>query len=615
MKKQIAQVVVGLPVDRSFDYKIDPAFLGNIMVGQRVVVPFQSKKMIGFVVGLQETSPFPRLRSIISVLDSGPVISVELLKLAEEFAKYYCCSFGEAIETFLPTNLRKTKKSVEIYEKRDAPLDKDKSRALLVCGQTTDQNWPKILREVKSITDKGQGVIVLVPENSKIQNVVDGLKVQVKKEIVVLDKKIKGTGELKNWLKLKNREASVAVGTRSCVFAPVYNLGLIVILEENNFSYKQDQSPFYHARDVALMRSKIEKCSLIALAQVPSAEIFFLTKSKKIDLVNVYPKMNLPVQVIDISNYKPRKNTLISIPLYYLIEKTLKERGKILLLMNKRGFSSFGVCAKCQYVLKCPRCDVHLTYLFHSKEVVCRHCHYKSNRPQICPSCNSGYLNFSGQGIEKLESEVARIFPSARVSCFDRDTGQIKKSFDVLVATQAVLNLQNKPSFDLTAVVQIDSELNRLDYRAAHKAFSLLLHLKSLTKKQMVIQTRLADNYCIESLAKDDFLGFYDNELELRKEIECPPFVHMAEVLVRSLKKESALAQAESLYQGFLSQDIDGVEVLDPQPHGIAQLRDQYRFAILIKSEEVEKIIKVVRQSFKEMKRKADTIITVNVDP
>ncbi|MDD3374995.1 MAG: primosomal protein N' [Candidatus Omnitrophica bacterium] len=615
MKKQIAQVVVGLPVDKSFDYKIDSAFLGKIKVGQRVIVPFQSKKMMGFVVGLKETSPFEKLRSIINVLDSEPVISPNLLKLAEEFSKYYCCSFGEAVETFLPRNLKKTKKSVEISIKKDVLPNKRKPRFFLVCGQPTDQSWIKVLNKIKNTINAGQGVIVLVPENLKIKYVADQLKEQTKKEVIVLDKKIRGTEELKNWLRLKNAEASVVVGTRSCVFAPVYNLGLIVILEENNFSYKQDQSPFYHARDVALMRSRIEKCSFVALAQVPSVEIFFLTKSKEIDLVNLYPKTNLPVQVIDISNYKPRKNTLVSIPLYYAIEKTLNERGKILLLMNKRGFSSFGVCAKCQNVLKCPRCDVHLTYLFHSKEVVCRHCNYKSNRPEICPSCNVGYLNFTGQGIEKLESEVARIFPSARVSCFDRDSGQIKKDFDVLVATQAVLNLQKKPSFDLTAVVQLDSELNRLDYRAAHKAFSLLLHLKSLTNKQMVIQTRLADNYCIENLAKDDFLGFYENELELRKEIECPPFVHMAEVLVRSLKKESALIQADALYQNFLSQDIKGVEVSDPQPHMIAQLRDQYRFAILIKSKEVQKIVKVVRQGLKDIKRKADSIVTINVDP
>jgi len=615
MNKQIAQVVVGLPVDRSFDYKIDSPFLGNVSVGQRVIVPFQAKKMMGFVVGLKDTSPFAKLKSIINVLDAEPVISSTLLELAEEFSKYYCCSFGEAVETFLPRNLKKTKKPVEISVLEKEMVNAGKSSFLLICGQPLDKSWQKILNEVKNTVDKNQGVIILVPENSRIKSVVSQIKAHVKNEVVVLDKKLKGTDELKSWIRLKKAEASIVVGTRSCIFAPIYNLGLIVILEEDNFSYKQDQSPFYHARDVALMRSKIEKCSLIAFAEVPSVEMFFLAESKKEDLLNLYPKTNLSVQVVDISNYRPKKNSLVSIPLYYAIEKTLNERGKILLLMNKKGFSSYGVCAKCQHVLKCPRCDVHLTYLFHSKQVVCRHCHYSANRPEICPSCNSGYVNFSGQGIEKLESEVARIFPMARVSCYDSDTKKFNRNSNVLVATQAVLNLEAKPSFDLTAVVQIDSELNRLDYRAAHKTFSLLLHLKNLTKKQMIIQTRLSDNYCIQRLAKDDFLGFYEDELELRKEIECPPFVHMAEVLVRSLKQEDALAQADCLYQRFLDQNIKDIEILEPQPHMIARLRDQYRFAILIKGKNVEKIVKVIRQSFKDIKRKSSTIITVNIDP
>jgi len=616
MNKQIAQVVVGLPVDKPFDYKIDSAFLGNVKIGHRVIVPFQMKKIIGYVVGLKDKSSFSRLRSISKVLDSEPVISNALLELAVKFAERYCCSLGEAIEVFLPTNLKKTKKAVEISADSIFLREKqiDSARSVLICGKPIGQSWPNILKEINAAISKDNGVIVLVPENSKIHEIVNQLKKEIKKEICVLDKQLKGTEELKNWVKVKNGEASIVVGTRSSVFAPVRNLGLIVIINEDSFSYKQDQSPFYHARDVAFMRSKIQSCSVVVFSQTPTAEVFSLAQSKDIDLINLYPKDNLPVQIIDISNYKPRKNSLISIPLYYAIEKTLNERGKILLLMNKKGFSSFGICAKCQYVLKCPRCDVHLTYLFHSKEVVCRQCHYKKKRPEICPNCNSGYLNFSGQGIEKLESQVARIFPSARVSCYDTDTKNFKQNSDVVIATQAVLNFQNK-IFDLTAVVQIDGELNRLDYRAAHKAFSLLLHLKNLTKKQMMIQTRLTENYCIQSLVNDDFLEFYNHELSLREEIGYPPFVHIAEIVVRSVKEDAALAQADMLYKSFVNCEFEDMEIFEPQPDRIARLRDQYRFVILIKAKKYEDINKIIKSAFKDTRRKSSTITTVNIDP
>ncbi len=617
MNNKIAQVVVGLPVDGPFDYAIEPSLRDKIFIGQRVIVSFHTKKLIGFVVELKDESPFKKLKSIIKVLDSGPVISSDILKLCYQVSKYYCCSPGEAIETALPRNLKNTQKTIEFseYSKKSISIKESDLEKLLIWDYSGNEFWKIVLKKMRETIDEGQGIIILVPEAARISAIVSQLKKDIKEEIIILDKKLAGTQELKSWLYLKEGKVNIVIGTRSTVFAPVSNLGLIVMLEEDNSSYKQDQSPFYHARDVAIMRADIEKSDFICVAQSPSVEAFYLAKKKLMNIVELKNENQAIVQTIDISNYKPRKNSLISMPLQFSMDKVLQFNGRVLLMMNKKGFSSFGFCSKCQHVLKCPRCDVHLTYLFHSKKVVCRHCNYKIDRPETCPSCHGEYLNFSGLGIEKLESECARIFPSARIACYDKETKEIKKDFDILIATQAVFNLKLKTAFNLVSAVQIDAELNRLDFQAGQKVFSMIMRLRSLSCDKVIIQTRLLDNYCIKAFTAGKLRDFYQAELNLRKEVGFPPFAHMVEIVVRSLKEDSAFIQAENFYERLEERNKEEIEIIAPQPHLIARLRDQYRFVILLKGKKVEKMIKLIKVTLKEMKRKGQAIITVNVDP
>ncbi|MDP8265781.1 MAG: primosomal protein N' [Candidatus Aceula meridiana] len=616
MKKAIAQVVVGLPIEGPFDYSVPPNLVSQISVGSRVLVSFQTQKIIGFVIGLKSKSRYPQLKEVLSVLDPQPILSEDLLTLTQEFAKYYCCSWGEAIEASLPVAIYKRKKIIEMQLTPDIKKKESQEDNLLLCGRESEGVGSEISKRIGQTLDCKQGVLVLAPEVSLIPSYKKTLELTTKQEVLVLDKRLTSVQELNAWKKIREGKATFVLGSRSAVFAPVKNLGLIVILKEDNFSYKQEQTPLYDARHVALMRAELQKASIIFSSQIPTVERMHLALQKKISLQTISTKLQPSVQIIDLLNYKPKGAGSISLPLQYGIERVLEKREKVLLLMNKKGFGSFGVCSKCGHVLKCKRCDAHLTYLYHLKSVACRYCGYQAPKPQSCPECQSSYLNFKGGGIEKIESEAARFFPTTRIFCYDKETKKIPDRFDILVATQAVLHLCGHIKFSLSAVVAADAELNRLDFQAGYHAFALFQKIKNMTEKQLTIQTTLKDNYCIKSLQDKDPLEFYRQELKLRKELDLPPFKHIIEVRIRGVKQDIVQEQVEQFFNSLDEKNSSkNIEISEPQAAVIEKLRDKYRFVILVKGKSITQMTDLILRTKKEFRRKGKTIITVNVDP
>ncbi len=617
MNNKIAQVVVDLPVEGPFDYEIPSSLASGVALGHRVLVSFQTKTLIGYVVGLKATSAFKRLKPILEVLDKNPALSSSMLDLARDFAHDYCCSLGQAIATFLPAYFKKTKKAVEFSINDERCENKRQNQIVVVQDALFKYFWPLVVERMhKAIADNAD-VIVLVPENDRIAWVVEQLKsAGLDQPVAILDKQLKEKDQIADWVLVKEGKVKIVIGTRSAIFAPVVSLGLIVVLDENNFSYKQDQSPFYHARQVALMRAKQNNADLLFVVRSLSLELYYFLQKKKAQLFSIPLRDQVCLsQVIDMTNYKYGKSQLISIPLSHAIEKVLSAQGKILLVMNKKGFGSFGVCAKCQHILKCPRCDVPLTFLFETKEVVCRYCNHRAPYPTACPQCHGAYLHFSGMGIEKLESEIARRFPSARVQCYAKESETSPKDFDILIATQAVVRLDAQLCFDLTCVVQVDSELNRLDFQAGESAFSLLTHLQAMTKEKLLMQTHLRDNYCLKAVTQQNPTLFYKKELALRRELQFPPFTHIVEIVVRSTDQPSALGQAEFLFTTLNEKKIKGIEILPVQTLALARLRDQYRFVIVVKGKSRKALVGLIRQALAMIPRGSKTMTTVNVSP
>ncbi len=614
---KIAHVVVGLPVEGPFDYLVGESLQNRIQVGQRVCISFHGKKKVGYVVSLGKKSFIKSLKPILSILDEQSVLDTKLLKLTQDFAQYYGCSWGEAIETSLPTRLRRSQPIdfpfiQESIDMGSSP--KISGEATLVLDQGQTKRWPYLMETIRATLDQGQGVIFLVPEIFLIDKVISQLKKQITHPVAILDKQLKPKEELQYWMSLKAGQVRWVIGTRSAVFAPIPNLKLIIIYEEENSAYKQEQSPSYHVREVAHLRIQLEGLHIMYISSAPSAELWWLVKKKKVKLVSLEKERLSEMQLIDMANYKPRAST-ISFPLQSHMQRTLTARGKIVLFLNRRGFSTMTRCNQCGFTIKCPRCEVNLTYSYATKLLVCRLCNYQTQLPKICPQCHSSYLRFLGSGVERIESEVARIFPQAKVTRYDRESSAIPREADIIIATQAILRILDQLSVDLMGVLNIDGELSRYDFRSAQKTFSLLVHLRQMVKEKMIVQTFHPDNYCLKAAVKMDYEKFYQNELSLRKELGFPPFRHLVAMGARGTQEETVLNQVNAIYSLLKEQTPKDIELLDPHPDSLPKLRDRYRFNIMAKGKSLKSMLALIKRVLKEYKKKSGVIVTVNVDP
>jgi len=614
-----AKVVFGLPVQGPFDYYIPKKISKYTKVGSRVSVPFRNSKKIGYVVGLSKTSKIKKIKSIISLIDYKPIFDKDTLGLLERIANYYCCSWGEMIETALPLSIRKGKRLVVNNLKSNRVkkrYSKDASRIFLVHDVAADERWDFILKEIKKTLSLKQGVIFLEPNLLYIKRRVEWIKEKIGKDVAILHSRQSERTELNQWLKIKEGEINIVVGSRSAVFAPVKDLGLIIINEEDNQVYKQEQVPFYHVREVAALRIKQNKAGLILASQTPSLESYnsVLKRKYKNIILDKRSDARLQIEIVDMNQELialKKYKIILSPQLEHNIQKTLESSGKIILFINRLGFSTSIRCKNCGYVLKCNRCNAALTYQYKKKMLICRFCNYKMKPVEICPQCNTSYIRYSGMGAEKLESEINRIFPQAKTVRWDSDVGIQDNDFDILIATQILL--KENIDCDLLAVLQVDSSLNRVDFRSSEKTFSLLFRLSQIAKKKMVIQTRNPQHNCIEAIKKSNPFLFLKKELKLRKELSFPPFKHFIQVQLRGRTESKVKDLAFSLFEKINNKN-NNIDTLEPFPALPSRLRGSYRWNILLKCNSVKAINSYIKKCLKKLKRKSGIIINVNVD-
>ena len=614
IKKDIARVVVGLPVEGPFDYRVPPALLKSLAKGKRVLVPFGPRTLLGYVVDIASKSPYKVLKSVDVILDETPVIDEPLLKLSRWLSRYYGCSRGEAIEIMLPQRLRKGKLTTQLA--RDGEKihpEKEIPQRLLLQSPDDESVWPFLAEKIEQGLKNSQGIIILVPEFSMIELLRERLLKDLQHPFIIFDKKLSPKEELKKWGEAKEGKVRIVIGTRSVVFVPLW-AGLIVVFQEDHAAYKQEQSPFYRVRDVVLERSALEHCDVIFVNATPSLELWNQVLLKKIKLVSFKNPASLEKMIVDTSAYRYRKDALLSYPLRARIQKTLEAKGKTILFMNRKGFNTLTRCGKCGFTLACERCDTNLTYLFQQKKMICRYCRQTAEPPSVCPQCHGAYLRFSGIGLEKLESEVARQFPQARLARYEQDNKDLPADYDILLATKSILRFKGRLCVDFLGVIQIDSEFHRPDFRASEKTFSLLTDLSGMAKKSMIIQTRHPDNYALKAFYKNDVKGFYREELRLRKDLTFPPYQHLVSLLMRGTLVNRVAASAEQLFESLQSQKTKGLEIFEPQPDAVAKMRGKYRFQILLKGKSIDELTRTVKKSIKSFKR-SGIAISMNVDP
>ncbi|MDD5044295.1 MAG: primosomal protein N' [Candidatus Omnitrophica bacterium] len=611
-----ANVIFGLPIEGEFDYSI-PAYLApKAKKGMRTWANFNNKKMLGYIVGLSKTSKITPVKPLLDIPDEQPVLSGRLLKLAKEVSEYYGCSWGEAIESSVPEAVRQSRGKLEIENARSNEPG-IRSDITLIHDADKTGRWDIYLKEIQKALDKKQSVLFLNTDLNRARKAEEAVLKKFDCSIVFMHRGVGVKKSIEDWLRIKNQKADIVLGVMSAVFAPLENLGLIIIDEEESQNYKNDQVPHYHSRDVAIARAKIENARIILASASPSLEMLHLVRQGKAGYLFLEKKHYPQVQVMDMrrerSNFK-KKDVLLSGSLGVALNQALENKGKALIFVNKKGFASSAYCKNCNFIMRCPRCGIILTYHFKENSLICHYCNYKIDAPMICPQCNSSYIRYSGAGAEKIESELHRLYPNAKIAKIDDPRDFKPDEADIFISTQIILKAE-AAHFGLVGIVSVDNILNRVDFRSAEKAFSLLVGLLNLAEKSLFIQTNIPKHYCFEALIKQDFKLFYDEELRLRKQLDFPPFKHFILIKVRgreALKVESKAKDIFALLSRESKEKSSAVLNVNPAEH--PKLRDNFYWQILVSSTNPKSSIRFIRKSLKKVSH-SGLIITIDTDP
>ena len=511
----------------------------------------------------------------------------------------------------------------------------------LLFGVTGSGKTSVYMKLVDDAVKDNKGVIVMVPEIALTPQMISLFSNRYGSKIAVIHSAMSVGQRMDEYTRLKNGEAAIAIGTRSAVFAPVNNLGLIIIDEEQEHTYKSEKSPRYNAKDIAKFRMNYNNCLLILSSATPSLESYSLALSGKYGFNEISVRYNgakLPnVTVVDMrQELREGNKSDISRLLASKIDERLQNKKQIILLLNRRGHNTHISCPACGYVATCPDCSVSLTYHSANKRLMCHYCGYSEALPQKCPECGNEYLCFGGAGTQKLEQEIKTLFENARVLRLDADSTLHKdayseklkafadKEYDILLGTQMVAKGLDFPNVDLVGVIGADRALNSDDYRGFERTFSLLTQVvgragRSGGESEAVIQTLNTEDNVIFLASNQDYKSFYDEEIRTRKIMIYPPFCDICMVATSSLERELALNTANEILGNIKTQtqseysDIKLV-ILGPMPATIIKMNGKYRYRMIIKCKNSARFREMLRKAI-AVKQKGDLSVFVDINP
>ena len=611
-----AKVVLGLPVKDPFDYFIPPNLSPKADVGKRVVVPFRDKKLVGYIIALTPRTRIKKIKSIYDIIDDQQLLDQELLTLTEEVSNYYFCSWGEVIEAALPSRLKKASKAPLLKNRLFGYRRRKRSQRLLIHDLSGIKRWEIYYKAIERALGNQENIIFLSPQIDLAKDYYERIKARFDKGVVLLHSRQTSKVHFDAWLKIRNGEARVVVGSRQAIFAPLNNLGLIIIDEENNNSYKQDQSPHYHAGEVAFLRSKISGADLLISGVNPRLESFYLARTGKIGYQLIKPEIRPEVKIVDMrkETYSKVTKTIFSFPFKDTLAQALSEKKKILIFLNRRGFATFAYCPSCGKVLRCQRCNVNLIFLYRENKLVCGYCSYNIEPVEICPDCNTSYIRYAGVGIEKVESELSRLFPQAKILKVVGSKSLKDKAADILISTSSIFKIRPQ-GIEFIGVVSLDNSLNRIDFRSAESTFSILLNLLSLGSKKMIIQSNLPQHYVFQAISKDDIDLFYSTELEFRKELKLPPFSHIAFIKLRGKNSDKVREKSYRLFEQIKKSNQDRqIKIISCFPATPKKLRGNFYWQILIRAKDPIKMSRFFKNNLRIISH-SDIIVTVDIDP
>ena len=515
-----------------------------------------------------------------------------------------------------------------------------KFMAGLLHGVTGSGKTEVYLGAIDAAVSRGKSAIVLVPEIALTLWIGRLVRARFGASVAVLHSALPDVERAREWWRVRNREARVVVGTRSAVFAPLEDLGLIIVDEEQETAYKQEETPRYNGRDVAVYRSRIEGAVALLGSATPSLESYHNARGGKYRLLELTQRVaNRPladVRIIDLREdfRRQHKATPVSESLRAAIALRLEESTQAMVLINRRGYSWSLLCRSCGAVVQCRDCSIALTYHKSRQRMECHYCGFWVRPPKQCPKCNGEYMYFVGDGAERVDEYLRQQFPQARIARLDRDTVRTKREYqqvlgafaegdlDILVGTQMVAKGHDFQRVTLVGVVATDLALGRPDFRAAERTFQLLTQVAGRAGRgnlsgEVLVETYYPEHYAIQYAAQQDYVSFYDKEAHFRRMLHYPPFAALASVLIRDRKIENAIRWSRALAGYFAPFEERGVKILGPAAAPLARLRKDYRFQFVLKSPQRSALAQALSGAvdFCAAKEIPDTAVIVDVDP
>lgn len=549
--------------------------------------------------------------------------------LLEKKLEHYRLSYNEKIEP--KKELTNDQKSVV-----DEVLANTGYFPYLLFGVTGSGKTEVYMELIEDSLNKGKTSIVLVPEISLTPQMVLRFQKRFGDNIAAIHSALSDGEKYDEWRRIVSGEAKIVIGARSAIFAPLNNIGMIIIDEEHSDSYKQDDSnPRYNAKDIALLRGKYHNCPVIMGSATPSLEVFARAKKgvfKLLELPNRINGKSLPhINIVDMNEMISKTKGHFSPVLLEAISARLLKNEQIILLLNRRGYSSFVTCKNCGYTFKCPNCDITLTYHKSSRTLRCHYCGYGTKVYDTCPECHEKSINDLGVGTEKVEEELNKLFPESRILRMDFDTTSRKgmhekmikafknHEYDILLGTQIVSKGLDFDNVTLVGVINADTSLNIPDFRSSETTFSLLAQVagragRSDKEGEVIIQTFNPEHYAIQYTKKHDYLGFYNREMSIRRELKYPPYYYICYVKISGKDNKYIYEESLKITKLFHNKLINMI-ILGPSPCTIFKLNNIYRYGIILKYKKDEDLREVLNKVIEHYKDNRNIKIDVNFNP
>jgi len=549
--------------------------------------------------------------------------------LLEKKLEHYRLSYNEKIEP------KKELTEDQMKVVNEVLLNKGYCPYLLY-GVTGSGKTEVYMELIEDALNRGKTSIVLVPEISLTPQMVLRFQKRFGDNIAAIHSALSDGEKYDEWRRIVKGEAKIVIGARSAIFAPLKNIGMIIIDEEHSDSYKQDDSnPRYSAKDVALIRAKYHDCPLIMGSATPSLEAFARAKKgvfKLLELPNRINGKELPkINIIDMNEIIKKTKGHFSEELLAAISLRLKKKEQVILLLNRRGYSSFVTCKNCGYTFKCPNCDITLTYHKSSRTLRCHYCGYGTKVYDTCPNCHEKSINDLGVGTERIEEELGNLFPESRILRMDFDTTSRKgmhekmitafknQEYDILLGTQIVSKGLDFDNVTLVGVINADTSLNIPDFRSSETTFSLLAQVagragRSTKEGEVIIQTFNPDHYAIQYTKKHDYLGFYNKEMFIRRELKYPPFYYICYLKISGKDSDYIYGEVNKIKK-VLENKLENTIILGPSPCVIFKLNNIYRYGIILKYKKEENLREVLDKIIDHYKDNSKLKLDINFNP